>query len=181
MNDRHDITKREPGGRLTIRAGRLTFVPERLPRRRSLNGRTQEELGGGDLYVADLTVIESDPDGPREVLVRFVSVGADPQAARDLITGWAIAVGHGRMWFEDELCDVSDELPVVSSAMVDCPTCGDHFTESQPEFWEMVRRSGHFPARCPTCFSTLPQWDVEMDQVLSGDATDAYAQRSGSR
>ncbi|MBM3668293.1 MAG: hypothetical protein FJW90_12665 [Actinobacteria bacterium] len=149
-----DEAPEPPSFRATIRGSRLMVVawmPHLLtsgPTGRLVRDRAEDGVTVADLWVTD--------DEPSEVIVEYLAV-ADRGRADRLLSRWAEAVGHGRLWLPDRLVTLDPDRP-LGSAKVECPTCGAGWQDSGADFWENVRNCGRFPALCPICNADLPQW-----------------------
>ena len=51
----------------------------------------------------------------------------------------------------------------LGRAIVDCPSCGAQWEDGSAHFWARVRANGWFPARCPACGGSLPEWTTLSD------------------
>jgi hypothetical protein len=105
------------------------------------------------LVLADLTKLDE-----HELLVTFVPRTTGCSWARERLLEWARTVGYRRIWLDDAVIDVADALAGTGRAAVCCPTCGLRWEDEGPDFWGVVRQSGWFPASCPACGGSLPEW-----------------------
>ena len=80
-----------------------------------------------------------------------------PPAARRVLGAWAALVGYRRLWLPDGVVELEPPAP-VGTASVRCPTCTSVWADDSARFWTVVRESGHFPAFCPACAGSLPEW-----------------------
>lgn len=167
MSDRTPL--HSPTKRITVRDDQLTIAATGCMPRRGGGGAVARELAGRGVHLADIHLIEAGED-PNELVVRFLFEGSAVDQAKDVIVNWALATGYARVWFRDELCDLTDVLPPTGRVSVSCPTCSAHWAENDLEFWEAVREHGGFPNMCPACGGTLPQWTPRFGfrRVVSG-------------
>jgi hypothetical protein len=115
------------------------------------------------LVLADLTKLDD-----RELLVSFVPRDAGCSWARERLLAWAAAVGYRRVWLDEAVVDLDDALAEVVRAAVRCPTCKLRWEDQGPDFWGVVRENGWFPASCPACGGSLPEWQPATDAVAPG-------------
>jgi hypothetical protein len=148
-----------PTCRATIRDGSITlnswnpFLIRGGPIAGMLDG-----LADRGVVLADLHVLE---DGSvRELIVDYVPAGSGSEESDEALIRWAVTVGYRRVWLPDRVVEQPDALPPVGEARVTCPTCGTRWRDTEPEFWELVRSSGCFPASCPACGGSLPEWEA---------------------
>ena len=150
----HEGVPELPDFRATIRGSQLTLVawaPHLLsggPTANLVRERAKEGVTIADLWVTG--------DEPHEVIVEYLAV-ADRGRADRLLTRWAEAVGHSRLWLPDRLVALDPDRP-LGTAKVECPTCGAGWQDSSTDFWLNVRSLGRFPSLCPICNGDLPQW-----------------------
>lgn len=163
--------------RITVRDGQLTVVSAGGMPRRGWAGAVARELADRGVHLADVHVITEGEDS-RELVVRFLAEGCGVERAKDVIAGWALATGHARVWFRDELRDLTDAIPPSGDVSVLCRTCSARWVENDLEFWESVRGYGSFPDACPACGGTLPQWTVDPQR---SDVSLTSVERRGSR
>ena len=78
-----------------------------------------------------------------------------------LLIEWARRVGYERIWLPDNVVNLEADPDDVGLAKVNCRTCGAHWEDSSPDFWLKVREKGFFPASCPACGDSLPEWTVQ--------------------
>jgi hypothetical protein len=146
------VTTDAPTCRATIRDGLVT-----------LNRWTPGLFGPGPepaafrTIVAALADLRIDGDELIVTPVPRTQWTADAEAA---ILGWAPAVGYRRVWLPSRVVTFGDPAPPLGCAAVTCPTCGATWEDGSAGFWERVRSDGWFPARCPACGGSLPEWSV---------------------
>jgi hypothetical protein len=145
-----------PFARATVTARRITLNPWHPG---LINGGPAGDAlrrGRRDRVLADLTRLD---DG--ELLVTFVPRDGATDAVRRLLLEWAARVGWWRVWLDDRVIDLGEQLAVSGRARVRCPTCGSRWEDERPEFWDRVRDIGWFPASCPACGGSLPEWEID--------------------
>lgn len=143
-----------PFCRATVTPGGVTLNPWR----RSLitGGPAISTLGAlrrRRLVLADLTKLDEG-----ELLVTFVPADAACAWARERLVLWASAVGYERVWLDDGVLALGDVLAEAGGAAVRCPTCRLRWEDQGADFWGVVRENGWFPASCPACGGSLPEW-----------------------
>jgi hypothetical protein len=165
-----DAVPDAPWARAVIRNGTITlnpWSPELMsggPQRTVL-----APLARRGVALADLSS-DVREDGTEELRVAWVPAGASGGAAADVLIAWAEQVGYRRVWLPDRVVDLTGRLSTGGRAAVTCPTCRLSWEDESPEFWTFVRCSGHFPATCPVCNGSLPEWRVVCDaaRLLAG-------------
>jgi hypothetical protein len=143
-----------PNCRATIRDGVLT-----------LNPWSPALLGNGPEPAGVRTVTAAPADlrfGDDELIVAPVPRTPWSDEAEDVILRWAPSVGYRRVWLPERVVDFDSPAP-LGHASVDCPSCGARWEDASPGFWAHVRACGWFPARCPACGGSLPEWTVDAD------------------
>ena len=149
-----------PTCRATIRDGRLT-----------LNAWTPGLLGQGPepsgfrtirAALADLTLLDAG-----ELLVVPVPRVPWTPGDEDVVLAWAQLAGHARVWLPGRVVTFDAPAP-VGHVGVDCPTCGAHWEDAEPSFWEHVRRNGWFPGTCLACGGSLPEWSMTAPATAEG-------------
>lgn len=84
--------------------------------------------------------------------------------AEEAILRWAPTAGHTRVWLPERV--VAFEAPApLGRAIVDCPGCGARWEDGSTKLWERVRANGRFPARCPACGGSLPEWTAVSERL----------------
>ena len=143
-----------PTCRATIRDGLVTLNPWSP----SLLGEGPGATGFRTLTsaLADL-VIDDD-----EVIVTPVPRAPWDAEAEEALLRWAPTVGYTRVWLPGRVVDFSEPAP-LGRAIVDCPSCGAQWEDGSAHFWARVRANGWFPARCPACGGSLPEWTTLSD------------------
>ena len=145
-----------PTYRATIRNGLVT-----------LNPWGPGLLGEGPGAAGFLTVtaaladLEIDED---ELIVEPVPRAPWGPEAEEALLRWAPTVGYTRVWLPSRVVDFEAPAP-LGRAIVDCPSCGAQWEDGSTHFWARVRGNGWFPARCPACGGSLPQWTTVSDAV----------------
>ncbi|WP_313676786.1 hypothetical protein [Mycolicibacterium sp.] len=104
--------------------------------------------------LVDLFVVNED-----ELIVKPVARSRFAAEDAEAITAWARRVGYSRVWLPDDVINLSGE-PAGGNAKVRCRSCGARWEDCTHDFWLRVRDSGHFPAHCPACGDSLPEWEV---------------------
>ena len=112
--------------------------------------------------LVDLFVIEEG----RELIAKPVAQSRISKPEASVLVAWATRVGYRRLWLPDRVVELH-AAPAGGTAMVRCRSCGARWEDASPNFWLMVRDEGHFPAICPACGDSLPEWDV--DETLQCD------------
>lgn len=82
------------------------------------------------------------------------------------VLAWARRTGYGRVWLPDEVVELPGEVP-AARAHVECPTCGLEWEDESVRFWESVSRDHLFPAYCVACGGSLPEWEVDEENVVA--------------
>jgi hypothetical protein len=118
------------------------------------------------LVLADLTKLDE-----QELQVTFVPRTAGCDWARERLLDWARTVGYQRVWLDNAVVDVTDGLACTGRAIVRCPTCGLRWEDEGPDFWGVVRQSGWFPASCPACGGSLPEWSQATQRPIRAAAS----------
>lgn len=170
------MPQQSPVRRVTVRDGRLTVASTEGMPRRGWAGAVARDLADRGVHLADIHVIAAGEER-HELVVRFLAEGRAVERAKNVIADWALATGHARVWFRDELRDLTDAIPPSGDVYVFCGTCTARWVENDVEFWETVRAYGGFPTTCPACGGTLPQWTVVGP---SADASLTSGKRVGS-
>ena len=150
-----------PWARAVIRDGRLTL--NRWSPRLMSAGPVRQILAPlveKGIVLADLFLIER-ADGGEDLRVAWVPDGAGSEAAADLLVDWAQTVGYRAVWLPDRWVDLGEVLFAGGRAAVVCPTCDARWDDAGEQFWSMVRSNGYFPASCPVCNGSLPEWEYE--------------------
>jgi hypothetical protein len=147
-----------PFARATITARRITLNPWRPglidggP-----TGMLLRPLARRGVVLADLIADHEE----REIIARFVPRDSATEQARDALARWAAQVGWRRLWLDERVVDLADgDAAIGGCARAVCPTCGLHWMDERPEFWDHVREDGWFPAHCLACGGSLPEWDA---------------------
>jgi hypothetical protein len=99
-----------------------------------------------------------------ELIVTPVPRAPWGREAEEAILRWAPTVGYTRVWLPSRVVDFEAPAP-IGRAIVDCPSCGAQWEDGSTSFWARVRANGWFPARCPACGGSLPEWTTVSDDV----------------
>ncbi len=141
----------EPTCRASIRDGTVT-----------LHGFNHRMYRGGPApaALAHVSIALADLHRPAEGELLVVPVPGPPwdEDAEAALVAWAGRVGYERVWLPGTVVTL-DGLPALTTAAVDCPTCGAHWEDAAVGFWEMVRENGWFPGACRVCGGSLPEWE----------------------
>ena len=140
-----------PTCRATIRDGLITLNPWHP----ALLGEGPAAAGFRTLEAA-LADLRLDED---ELIVEPVPRAPWDEDAEEAILRWAPTVGYTRVWLPSRVVDFEAPAP-LGRAIVDCPSCGAQWEDGSPNFWARVRANGWFPARCPACGGSLPEWST---------------------
>ena len=100
--------------------------------------------------------------GQHESVIQF-HTQAPSEAQTDQLVGWATRVGHRRIWINDEVVSLQDELPELVPVATTCPCCSARWCEHSWDFWSSVVGFGFFPFGCPICGGDMPQWAPDPD------------------
>ena len=150
-----------PWARAVIRDGRITLNPWKPglmtggPDRPILAG-----LRTTGTMIADLAC-----PAPEELVVRWIPDGSQEGAAAETLLRWAERTGYTRVWLPDRVVDLGDSLFSGGRAEITCPTCRLEWDDESPDFWATVRSNGFFPATCPVCNGSLPEWELVQTPV----------------
>lgn len=153
----NSMTFRASDARMIVADGQLTLSGGGMTG--GFSSTVMREGVDRGVYGADIYVLAGDTDAP-EIAVRFVAENDDIWWAKHVIVNWALATGYVRVWFDDEMYDLTDEVPPAGEVSVVCPTCFTRWVERDLDFWIHVRNARCFPSACPNCRSTMPQWTV---------------------
>ena len=99
--------------------------------------------------------------GREELRVAWVPAGAGCREAALLLERWADRVGYTRLWLPDRVVELQQDLFNGGRAEVTCPTCALRWDDESPNFWSVVRSNAYFPACCPVCNGSLPEWELD--------------------
>jgi len=147
-----------PWARAVIRHGRITLNPWSPSLMSGGPARSVlARLRHAGTVIADLRSQLHDSGG-EELIVEWVPAGAATAAAEAALLAWAERVGYVRIWLPDRVVDLADTLFAGGRAATTCPTCGLVWDDESADFWAMVRSQGFFPAACPVCNGSLPEW-----------------------
>lgn len=152
-----------PDFRATITGGNLTLVVwhDNLFRPTGPAGHYFRGRQRG-VVIADLTVIRDDEAGTPEELIVDVLSGRLEGGRRRQLLEWAASLGYRRLWLPGEVVEPPREVDHAGDVVgTRCVACRSRWQDDGFDFWEMVRRWGHFPMACPVCGCDLPQWSVE--------------------
>jgi hypothetical protein len=142
-----------PSHRAAIRDGRITlnrWNPALLS-----GGPARAGMATIDAALADLRLLDD------ELVVCPVAHVAWSAAAEAALLTWARVVGYRRVWLPGSVVDLAGDLAVMTTARVQCPTCGASWEDDTVVFWERVRDHGWFPGLCLACGGSLPEWSCE--------------------
>jgi hypothetical protein len=159
-----------PTCRAAICDGHVTLNPW-MP---GLRGHGPEPSGFRTIRaaLADLTVLGEDD----ELIVTPVPRVPWTAEAEAALLEWAAVAGHRRVWLPGRVVTF-DAPAAVGHVAVDCPTCGAHWEDGEPAFWERVRRLGWFPGTCLACGGSLPEWSLAPAPATEADVTEAETNR----
>ena len=138
-----------PTCRATIRDGIVTLNAWSS----GLLGEGPEAAGFRTLTAALADLVLEDG----EIIVTPVPRSPWGEDAEDAILRWAPSAGYTRVWLPGRVVGFEAPAP-LGRAIVDCPGCGARWEDGSTQFWERVRANGWFPARCPACGGSLPEW-----------------------
>lgn len=150
-----------PFARAVIRDGRITlnrWSPRLMtggPLRQVLKRLAEQQVVVADLFTS---VRE---DGAEDLRVRWVPENSGTTEARGVLAAWAEQVGYASVWLPDAWIEFPDRAFEGGRARVVCPTCSLEWDDDSTDFWATVRSCGYFPATCPVCNGSLPEWEVE--------------------
>ena len=153
-----------PQYRATLADGKLLFADWTpfLARRYGPFGQLldQAEIAA----IADLTILRDEADR-LELIVAELRGAAEP-ALRSALVRWATLLGYRRVWFADDLVEPDpSEAGAGRRVRTRCLACASSWSEDAPEFWLGARQTGVFPAHCPVCGHTMPQWSLAEDDA----------------
>jgi hypothetical protein len=148
-----------PWSRATIHRGRLTLNPwsPHLVRHGPAASVLDAPARRGVTF-ADLTVDGAPHE--EELIVDYVR-GTRTAENERVLRAWAELVGYRRLWLPDGVHELDPAAAPLGPAATRCRCCGVTWRDDGPGFWQRVRGAGAFPAFCPACGQSLPEWTLD--------------------
>jgi hypothetical protein len=112
----------------------------------------------GQLLIADIGICRTATG--KEFIVSGASRKHLTRRQIDHLLDWGEICGYERMWTLSAFFELDPASRSRGIARVQCPCCGAIWSEDSPEFWDLVRQRGLFPAICASCGGDLPQWSA---------------------